>query len=192
MKRALGTAVALAVAVAARGARADEPTVAPGMAATSTQLQLAPFGEPTSDRWLAPAIAVLPLRLSLVGATFPAAPLFGDACSPQLTDPTGNTTWGFPLQRQVYMPITSQLVLHGFMRGGCAVDAGAGGGVTYSIPLPKDMWLVASAGAYTQPNLPTRAPMRADARVDLILRSTPSSALSVGLGRRGIALSGLW
>lgn len=180
-----------AVVSAASGALADEPTAGPGLSATSMRLQLSPLGEPTGDQSLEPTIAVLPLRLSLQNEAFPVGRALGDgSCA---TTEEANSIQGFALQRQTYLPLVPHLVLHGFSRGGCLLDSGAGGGLTYSIPLPNDMWLVASAGAYTQPNAaPGPIQLKPDARLDVVLRSTPSSALSLGVGRRGIALTGLW
>jgi len=174
-------------------AHADEPTPGPGLSTMSMRLQLTRFGEPTGDRWLEPTLAVLPLRLSLMSEAFPVGRALGDDPCASHEDAAGNSIQGFSIQRQTYLPITQQLVLHGFSRAGCPIDAGVGGGLTYSIPLPSKMWLVASAGAYAQPSV-TPGPIqpRPDARLDVILRSTPSSALSLGVGRRGIALTGLW
>ena len=190
--------VALAVAfasvlAAARPALGDEPTSGPGMSTTSMQLKLTPLGEPTGDRALEPTIAVLPLRLSLINEALPIGRAFGDDPCASSGDSAGNSIQGFPILRQTYLPITPRLVLHGFSRGGCPIDAGIGGGMTYSIPLPANLWLVASAGVYTQPSVaPGPAVFKPDARLDILLRKTPDSALSLGVGRRGIALTGLW
>jgi hypothetical protein len=189
----LAAIVFAGVLVAARSALADEPTAGPGMSTTSMQLKLAPFGEPTGDRALEPTIAVLPLRLSLINEAFPIGRAYGDDPCASSGDSAGNSIQGFPILRQAYLPITPRLVLHGFSRGGCPIDAGIGGGLTYSIPLPANLWLVASAGVYTQPSVaPGPALFKPDARLDVLLRKTPDSALSLGIGRRGIALTGLW
>jgi hypothetical protein len=192
----LAGVLAVGCALVTPDARADEPTAAPGMLATSTQLHVAPFGEPTGDRALDPSIAMLPLRLSLLGDTFPIGRALGDSPCQTSEDATGNTRFGFPVMRQTYLALSPRLVLHGFSRGGCPIDAGIGGGATYSIPLPNDMWLVASAGVYSQANqasaTPGRSLLRSDARLDVVLRKTDSSSLAIGLGRRGVALTGLW
>jgi len=97
------------------------------------------------------------------------------------------------VQRQVYLAITPQLVLHGFSRAGCPLDAGIGGAVTYSVPVSKSVFLVASAGTYSLPSAqPGRVLTKGDARIDLIFRSTPDRAWGLGLGRRGLKLTGTW
>src|SRR5579871_3836053 len=89
-------------------AHAQEPTSSPGsaLAPQVTPLQLSPlFGEPTGSAGaLAPPLAVLPLRLSLLGDAFPIAGALGDqACGPRM-EASGNATWGFAAQRQTYLP----------------------------------------------------------------------------------------
>jgi hypothetical protein len=182
--------------VAGPAARAQEPTPTPGaaLAPQSTPLQLRPlFGEPTGTGGaLQAALAVLPLRLSLLGDAFPiAGALGGDPCAAR-QEPSGNTTWGFPVQRQTYLPLTSSLVLHGFSRLGCPLDAGAGGGLTFAVPLPRDLWLVASAGVYGQPSMPGRSLLRTDAKLDVVLRATSDHPLALGIGKRGLTFSGWW
>jgi hypothetical protein len=150
------------------------------------------FGEPTSGGGLLPpALAVLPLHLSLMGDVYPVAGALGDASCEPREEASGNTSWGFPVQHQTYFPLTSRLVLHGFSRLGCPIDASVGGGLTLALPLQKEWWLVVGAGVLGQPSLP-RAPLRMDARIDLVMRATSDHPLAIGVGRRGIALTGLW
>jgi hypothetical protein len=176
-------------------ALADDPAPSPMWMPAPTALQLRPlFGEPTGDaQGLAPALAVMPLRLSLMSTAFPiAGALGGNPCASR-EEASGNTVNGFAVQRQVYLAITPQLVLHGFSRAGCPLDAGIGGGLTYSVPVSKSVFLVASAGTYTLPGVqPRRVLTKGDARIDLIFRSTPDRAWGVGLGRRGLKLTGTW
>jgi hypothetical protein len=97
------------------------------------------------------------------------------------------------MQRQAYIAITPRLTLHGFSSAGCPLDAGVGTALTYVVPISNKAWLVASAGAYTQPSLqPGRSITKGDARVDLIFRSSPAFAWGVGLGVRGLKVTGAW
>jgi len=176
-------------------ALADDPAPALAWMPAPTALQLRPlFGEPTGDaQGLAAALAVMPLRLSLMSTTFPiAGALGGNPCASR-EEASGNTVNGFAVQRQAYLAITPQLVLHGFSSAGCPLDAGIGGGVTYTVPVSKSVFLVASAGAYSLPSVqPGRVTTKGEARIDLVFRSTPDRAWGVGLGRRGLKLTGTW
>jgi hypothetical protein len=188
--------VGASLAAASGVALAQEPTSSPGaaMAPQVTTLQLSPlFGEPTgSGGALPPALAVLPLRLALLGDAFPIAGALGGApCAPR-EGPSGNASWGFPVQRQAVLPLTSRLVLHGFSSLGCPLDAGMGGGLTFAAPLRRDLWLVAAAGVYGQPSLPGRSLLRTDARLDVVMRATTDHPLAVGIGKRGLTFSGWW
>jgi hypothetical protein len=176
-------------------ALADDPAPPLAWMPTPTALQLRPlFGEPTGDaNGLPPALAVMPLRLSLMSTTFPiAGALGGNPCTSR-EEASGNTVNGFAVQRQVYLPITQQLVLHGFSQAGCPLDAGMGGGVTYAVPLSKTSWLVASAGTYILPSQqPGRIVKKSDARLDLMFKTSPDRTLGIGVGRRGLKLTGTW
>jgi hypothetical protein len=186
-----------AALAASEAARADEPSVAP---ARVTQLTWVPLsttqpagGEPTSDDSLAPAIAVLPLRLSLVGSVFPVEHAFGDDSCAQSAAASGNTVWGFPVQSQTYFALTPRLAVHGFSRLGCPLDAGVGWGITYAAPIAPRWWVVGGLGAYGLASaLPGRPLVSTDARVDLVYRPSPDRAWAVGLGKRGVSLSGIW
>jgi hypothetical protein len=192
-------ALSVACAAWAAGASAQEPTGQAPPAPAMTRIVLRPFprlvpglGEPTGDpNALDPFSAFTPARLSLVSDLIPVGPLLGNDCGEQ-SDASGNSFHGFPVQRYTFLQLTPHLVLHGFSNGGCALDSGIGGGVTYTVPLKKDMWLVASAGAYAipgrGPTLPTRK--RGDAGLDLVMRPAPDRTLSVGLGRRGVRFGG--
>jgi len=167
------------------------PTPASAMVPTPLQLSLLPPGEPTSfGTGLPPTLAVLPLRLSLMGGTFPiAGALPGDPC---LAQQEANSAWGFPIQRATYLPLLPQLTLHGFSSGGCTLDASVGGSVSYAITLPSNMWLVVNAGLLSQPSMPGGSRTRGDLHVDLWMRPTPDRAYAVGLGRRGVTFTGQW
>jgi hypothetical protein len=190
--------VILAASVAwTTSARADDPAPPPSAwMPAPTALQLRPlFGEPTGDtQGLAPPLAVLPLRLSLMSTTFPIAGALGGSPCASREEASGNTVNGFAVQRQTYLAITPQLVLHGFSSAGCPLDAGIGWGLTYSVPVSKSVFLVASGGAYTQPSVQPGVPItRGDARIDLVFRSTTNDrTVGIGLGRRGLKLTGTW
>jgi len=125
-----------------------------------------------------------PLRLTLTGGLFSQANAFS-GCDAR-ADASGNSINGFALQRYSFLPLTPQLVLHGFSLSGCAVDAGMGGGVTYLVPLRKDLFLVTSAGFYALPSPGggRSAFATSAARVDLVKQLAWGRTLSVGLGTR--------
>jgi hypothetical protein len=189
-------AVGIAPSLAPYSARADDPPPGPVFLPTPVQLTIPPFGEPTGvGTGLAPALAVLPLRLSLMSSVFPMASLApGDPFGCKIREEmSANSNGGFPVQHQVFLPLTSRLVLHGFSTGGCPLDAGAGGGISYTMPVARNVWLVPSAGVYSQPNgiTPTTR-TRSDARVDLVFKTYGGRALGVGVGRQGFKITGTW
>lgn len=195
MRRLAFLPLLLAALSAPRAARADVTSPSPIFMPVATPLVLPPlFGEPTGPGGLSPGLAFLPLRLSLLGSAFPLAGAGNDPfqCESR-EEASGNAQSGFPAQHQVYVALTSQLVVHGFSRLGCPLDSIAGGGITYSVPVAKDMWLVTSAGAYTQPNtLQGHARTKSEARLDLLMKTSTDRTLSVGVGRRGVKLTGTW
>ena len=185
---------AIGVLASARAADAQEPS-APGTAAApvSVPLRLLPFGEPTTANSLAPTLAVLPLRLSLLGNAYSiAGAIPGDPCHQGQLVAANPGAWVFPWQQATYVSLTPRLVLHGFSRLGCPLDAGAGTGLTYSIPLPNNLWLVASGGVFGQPAYPGPTRVRGDARLDLMMRPNADHAYAVGVGRRGLTFTGTW
>lgn len=125
-----------------------------------------------------------PLRLSLTSGIFSYAGAFS-GCDVR-ADASGNSVNGFAVQRSSYLQLTPRLVLHGFSTTGCPVDSGMGGGLTYSVPLRKSLWLVASAGIYAQPNPGGGATtfVTSAARVDVVKELAWGRTLSVGLGTR--------
>ena len=174
----------------------DPPPSTPAAAIVPTPVPLRLFmstGEPTSPGGaLPPALAVLPLRLSLASATFPiAGALPGDPCASR-EESSGNTVWGFPMQHATYLSLTPQLTLSGFASRGCPLDSAIGGSLSYAITLPNNFWLVANAGLLSQPSLPGGTRTRADLRLDLMMRPTPDRAYAVGIGRRGVTFTGQW
>jgi hypothetical protein len=195
---AMGVLGALSLTVSAAQAQGPAPAPAPGpgiaMLPPITRLQLTPLiGEPTgAGGFLPPPLAVLPLRLSLFNDAFPLGHFLpGDGCASS-EEAVGNTFSGFAAQRQAYLPLGSRLSLHAFSRAGCPLDSLAGAGATFALPLPKDMWLVASAGIATQPVAAGRSVLHSDARLDFVFDGSSKRALAVGIGKRGFTFSGLW
>jgi|SRR6478609_6851478 len=124
-----------------------------------------------------------PLRLSLTGGLFPQANAFS-GCDVR-AEASGNSVNGFAVQRYSFLRLTPQLTLHGFSMVGCSADAGMGGGLTYTVPLRKSLWLVASAGTYAQPHFGGGAAFATTAaRVDVVKELAWGRTLSVGLGTR--------
>lgn len=203
MRTALHLLVVLASPLlAASPSRADVPSPSPVFMPVPTALTLRPvFGEPSgpAGTGLDPAAAVLPLRLSMLAMAFPLAgalPSDPYNCRPR-EDASGNSQYGFPVEHQVYLAMTSRLVLHGFSRLGCPVDAVAGGGVTYSMPLSHDVWIVPGAGAYAKSSLTQgRVPSKGTVHVDLLMDTGNGRTLGIGVGKRGgrqaLQLTGTW
>ena len=126
---------------------------------------------------LNPAVASQSLRLTLVSTIFPLGSQFPN-CATRM-EASGNSIAGFPIQRMESLQLTPQLTLTGFTQGGCPVDAGIGGGVTYTVPLQRSLWLVASAGVYRTPFA-----FATNAGVNLVKQTSKGRSLSVGLQRR--------
>jgi hypothetical protein len=115
-------------------------------------------------------------------------------CDP---DASGNSEYGFPVERQVYLAMTSRLALHGFSRLGCPVDAVVGGGITYTMPIAQGVSIVPSAGVYAKSSLVQgRVPTRGMVRVDVMMHTSDDRTLSIGVGRQhgvqGVHLTGTW
>jgi hypothetical protein len=113
---------------------------------------------------------------------FPMARAFPECESRE--EASGNSLNGFALQRYTFLRLTPALVLHGFSSAGCPVDAGGGGGITYSVPLKKDLWFVPSAGFYSIPMATVGPPIVTTAvRADLVKSTSKGRVLTLGLGR---------
>jgi hypothetical protein len=180
--------VRIAAALTTIAALMERPTTA---RAQPTAAPLVPIVTPlrgddsfTSQSRLSVTSAFAPLRLTLSGGLFSQASAFA-GCDAR-SDASGNSVNGFAVQRYTFLRLTPQLVLHGFSMAGCAVDAGMGGGLTYTVPLRKSLWLVSSAGSYA---LPTpgggaSAVVTSAARVDVVKQLAWGGTLSVGLGAR--------
>jgi hypothetical protein len=200
MKRVFAPLVlALAAPLAITAARADVTWAPPILIPVPTALTLRPlFGEPTGPAGgLAPGLAALPLQLSLLWTTVRfAAALPGDPCASR-EDASGNSQYGFPVQHQVYLAMTSGLVLHGFSKLGCPLDAKIAGGVTYTVPVAQNVWLVPNVGVSAKTSLAQgRVVSRGEARVDLLMNTSDGRTLGIGVGKRGtrqgVQLTGTW
>ena len=79
-------------------------------------------GEPNDDAGeLSPRLAIAPLRMSLVGSTFPLGRSWGDSpCVPR-EELSSNTVYGFAVERQTFVRLAPNLVLHGFSKLGCPI-----------------------------------------------------------------------
>jgi hypothetical protein len=104
---------------------------------------------------LSPYAASMPLRLTLLSSLFPVGPALGTGGCAEAAIETGGTI--FPVQPYTSLAVTPRLVLHGFSDLGCPgdpralLDTGAGGGVTYVVPVGSNLSLVASGGTYGVP-----------------------------------------
>jgi len=129
--------------------------------------------------------AFAPLRLTLTSGLFSQASVFSGCDS--RTDASGNSVNGFARQYYSFVSLTPRLVLHGYSTQGCALDAGMGGGITYTVPLRKSLWLVPSAGFYMLPNSAgggAAARVTASGRVDLVKELGWGRTLWFGVGAR--------
>jgi hypothetical protein len=186
MRRAVPLAMALAVLCAAKLAAAQAPAIVLPPPASSV-LTSSPTHVSDSGT-LPPAAASLPLRLSLLGAVYPLGPTFGSgACGAASLAAAGTI---FPTQPYTQIELSPRLVFHGFSDLGCPgdpyalLDTGAGGGLTYSLPLRPALWLVASAGAYGVPAhdyLPARSAFGGGLDV-AVQEPKTSNVLTTGIG----------
>lgn len=129
--------------------------------------------------------ALAPLWLTLSGGLFSHARAF-HGCEAR-ADASGNSVNGFAVQRHSFLRLAPQLVLHRFSMAGCAVDTGTGAGLSYAIPLRKQLWLLPSAGLYRLPTPgdgTTTPIITSAARLDLVALLAQGRTLSVGLGAR--------
>jgi hypothetical protein len=190
------------VALGALGALASDAGAQEPSLGSSTAWPLAPnpqlaprtllfSGEPTGAPGLSPWVASTPLRLSLSSGFVPLASMFPNCATRE--EASGNSFHGWPVQRYTLLPLTPNLVLHGFSSGGCPIDAAVGGGVTYAAPLSKPWWLVAGAGVYgASPYTGVPARSRGEVRVDLVNAKGDGRSLTVGVGSRGVSIGGTW
>jgi hypothetical protein len=178
-----GIAVALSIVTSVFAARAGaQQSSAPLVpVAAPVRAEGGVSGEPGA---LPMNAAFAPLRLSLVGGLFAQGNTLPGCASRE--DASGNSLNGFALQRYSYVRLAPSLVLHGFSQGGCAVDAGLGGGLTFSTSITKSLWLISSVGFYALPPLDSArsAFITSAARVDVVKHLGWGRTLSLGLGTR--------
>ena len=63
----------------------------------------------------------------------------------------------------------------------------------YAAPIAHNVWLVPSAGVLSQPTgIDGRARTHADARLDVMMKMPGERTLGVGVGRRGLKITGTW
>lgn len=180
---AAGAAIVLAFVTGDAHAQVGPPPVrwlgAPGDASGSP-----PSGAPSSQ-----AILFEPLRLGLLGDAHPVWQS-EPGCSDHL-EATGNATAssaGAPMQLLYARTLLRRLTLFGMSRGGCAVDAGAGGGLVYVVPLRPQVFFVAGFGTFVQPPYGNRPAMvHSQGRADVVFDRGDGRSWSVGLRTTGRA-----
>jgi hypothetical protein len=147
------------------------------------------LGEPGA---LLPFSTFTPVRLALTQGMFPIDGRIPGCDSRE--DASGNSLNGFAIERYSYLRLTPRLTLHGFSGGGCPVDAGLGGGLSYASPLGKKLWLVSSVGFYAlpPPDVSMSAVVSTSARVDLVKQLPAGHVLNFGLGTRNRTGAGLF
>lgn len=149
------------------------------------------------------ALAVEPLRLELFGRH--ATPTHG--CGDQMAEAaTGMSTMrsmtltGFSIGGASSWR-TPRLSLFGFSRFGCVLDAAVGAGVTFTVPVHREIFLSLSGGALylpaTSPGISNGAggpASSASVHVDVVLRRPDGNAFTVGVATatRGLTFGGLW
>jgi hypothetical protein len=179
--------VALAAFTAAASAQAQEPTFTLSAYSPPAAAGVLATGTGSDTAGLSPSAASLPIRLSLISAIYPMGPAFGvGGCSGSSVAVAGTI---FPTQPYTQIQLTPRLVLHGFSDLGCPgdpyapIDAGAGGGLTYAMPLQPSLWLVPSAGFYAVPGI-SGAPVRtvAGGGLDLAVQSKSGRVFTTGVG----------
>jgi hypothetical protein len=133
-----------------------------------------------------------PIRLSLL-ALAPPVGAADPACAGSV-ESTGTATAGVPgfaMQHAAAVQMIPKLTLYGFSRGGCQLDAAAGGALVYATPIRKDIWFVASAGILHLPHAAAGRPVTTgQARMDLLFARPKGHSYSVGIGTRGITFGG--
>jgi hypothetical protein len=156
---------------------------------------LGPAGDASgaSGSALTPSFVLEPLRMALTGTAVPTG-RFEPGCGEHV-EATGTATAGVPgfaMQHATSLQLVPKLTLFGFSRGGCAIDAGVGGGVAYATLLRKDIWLVASAGILHLPHAgPGGASItRFDVRADVVFARPKGRSYTVGVGTRGVTFGG--
>jgi hypothetical protein len=142
----------------------------------------------------APSFVLDPIRLALFGDAVPLGSS-DPACSgsPEATGTATAATGGFASQRTAAFQLVPHLTLVGFSRGGCGLDAAAGGAVVFAMPIRKDVWFAASAGILTLPHAgPMGSPVvNRHFRADVVFAQPDGRSLSVGVSKRGLTFGGV-
>lgn len=177
----------LGVPLAAGDARAQSAIVGPPRVtwagAPSDAQGAAGVHAPSSS-----SILFEPLRLGLLGETFPMDRL-EPGCDRHLEAAGTATaaTAGAPMQSLFARRLLPGLTLFGMSRGGCAVGAAIGAGLTYVVPLAPKIFFVAGFGAIGTPPIPgyRRLDVRPLARVDLVFDRGGGRSWNVGVRANG-------
>ncbi len=188
MRASLAIVAAIALTCVAADARAQSAIVGPPpvrwIGAPSDASGSAGSIAPTSQ-----AILFEPLRLGLLGGVAPMS-----ATEPGCADrveATGNTTAssaGGPMQSMTARTLVPRLTLFGMSRAGCPVDAGAGGGLLYVVPLRPSVFFVAGIGTFIQPPYGQRpAVVHTQGRADVVIDRGQGRSWSFGLKTTGRA-----
>jgi hypothetical protein len=133
-----------------------------------------------------------PIRLALLGSSVPAGG--ADPGCRESVESTGTATAGvngFAMQHAAAIQLVPKLVLVGFSRGGCQLDAGMGGALVYATPIRKDISFVMSAGIFVlpHPRMGGEATSTGQIRMDVVFARPKGRSYSVGVGMRGNGVS---
>jgi hypothetical protein len=136
-------------------------------------------------------LALEPLRLSLLGEHVPLPTSISDcrdgaSVAGSFTGGpimAGHRAFATNLLRPTSWR-TPRLTLFGFSRIGCARDSAAGGGLTFTLPVRKDVFFVASGGAIYLPHAGPGGRPVSSTRLgaDVVLRRSDGRSYSVGVG----------
>jgi hypothetical protein len=140
------------------------------------------------------ALALEPLRLDLLRYQ-PLMPSAECAASAQAESLAGGSalrpmaTLGTNLSRFGPARWAPRLTLFGFSRFGCALDAAAGGGATFTMPVRKDTLFVLSGGAIYLPQVREH---KTTVRGDLVFSRANGRSFNIGVGSHGVSFGGVW
>jgi hypothetical protein len=164
--------------VSAHEARAQQATSSWGGPVPGPPVVTGVFGNGdangTAGSFGVPSFVFAPLRLSLYGD----APEIGHA------DPACTQVESAGMQHATAMRLVPRLVLTGFSRSSCALDAGVGGGLVYATPIAPKVWLVAAAGILHLPHYDAGKPVtKYQLRGDVVFDRGGGRSISVGIGQ---------
>jgi hypothetical protein len=132
------------------------------------------------------AIAMQPLRLGLMSGAVP-HPFGTPGC-----EPSGRATGLSPMPNQrlaangIHLFSDLRLTVFGFSRDGCAFDQLAGGGMTLSVPIKKDVMFMWSGGAIYLPHAGPNGTNATESsiRMDVVWQGQNGRAYMVGIGAK--------